>query len=62
MKCLIMMSKRRVLRRFNELLSIIVDFFKESDETYPELTSFEWLRNFGFHVNVTKKLNELNVY
>jgi hypothetical protein len=55
------LSEGRVLRRFNEQLPTIVEFFKESDETYSEHTNFGWLRDFAFLVDVTEKLNELNV-
>ncbi|XP_050508156.1 general transcription factor II-I repeat domain-containing protein 2-like [Diabrotica virgifera virgifera] len=54
-------SRGRVLKRFNDVLSGIVQFFKQRDEPTPELENSIWLRDFGFLVDITEKLNELNL-
>uniref|UniRef100_A0A6P7FFP1 General transcription factor II-I repeat domain-containing protein 2-like n=1 Tax=Diabrotica virgifera virgifera TaxID=50390 RepID=A0A6P7FFP1_DIAVI len=55
------LSRERVLKRFNDVLSGIVQFFKQRDEPTPELENSIWLRDFGFLVDITEKLNELNL-
>uniref|UniRef100_A0A6P7F3L2 General transcription factor II-I repeat domain-containing protein 2-like n=1 Tax=Diabrotica virgifera virgifera TaxID=50390 RepID=A0A6P7F3L2_DIAVI len=55
------LSRGRVLKRFNDVLSGIVQFFKQRDEPTPELENSIWLRDFGFLVDITEKLNELNL-
>lgn len=55
------LSRGRVLKRFNDVLSGIVQFFKQRDEPIPELENSIWLRDFGFLVDITEKLNELNL-
>ncbi|KAK9685861.1 hypothetical protein QE152_g37611 [Popillia japonica] len=55
------LSRGRVLKRFNDVLSAIVQFFKQRDEPIPELENSVWLRDFGFLVDITEKLNELNL-
>jgi hypothetical protein len=53
------LSRGRVLKRFNDVLSGIVQFFKQRDEPIPVLENSIWLRDFGFLVDITEKLNEL---
>ncbi|CAG9833212.1 unnamed protein product [Diabrotica balteata] len=55
------LSRGRLLKRFNDVLSGIVQFFKQPDEPTPELENSIWLRDFGFLVDITEKLNELNL-
>ena len=55
------LSRGRVLKRFNDVLPAILQFFKERDEPIPELENSTWLRDFGFLVDITEKLNELNL-
>ncbi|CAH1973526.1 unnamed protein product [Acanthoscelides obtectus] len=55
------LSRGRVLKRFNDIISAIVQFFKQRDEPIPELENSIWLRDFGFLVDITEKLNELNL-
>ncbi|CAG9828028.1 unnamed protein product [Diabrotica balteata] len=54
-------QKGRVLKRFNDIIFGIVQFFKQRDEPTPELENSIWLRDFGFLVDITEKLNELNL-
>ncbi|XP_072392541.1 general transcription factor II-I repeat domain-containing protein 2B-like [Diabrotica undecimpunctata] len=49
------LSRGRVLKRFNDVISGIVQFFKQSDERTPELENSIWLRDFGFLVDITEK-------
>nr|CAH7735372.1 unnamed protein product [Callosobruchus chinensis] len=53
------LSRRRVLKRFNNILSSKVECFKQHDGTVPKLENTIWLRDFGFLVYTTEKLNQL---
>ncbi|CAH2000960.1 unnamed protein product [Acanthoscelides obtectus] len=55
------LSRGRVLKPFNDIISIIDQFFKQRDEPIPELESSIWLRYFDFPVDITEKLTELNL-
>lgn len=55
------LSRGRVLKRFNDVLPAIIEFFKQRDEPIQELENSTWLENFGFLVDITEKLNELNL-
>ncbi|CAH2008428.1 unnamed protein product [Acanthoscelides obtectus] len=55
------LSRGRVLKHFNHIISVILQFFKQRDEPIPEPENSIWLRDFGLLVDVTEKLNELNL-
>ncbi|CAH2000085.1 unnamed protein product, partial [Acanthoscelides obtectus] len=55
------LSRGLVLKRFNVIISAIVKFPKQRDEPIPELENSIWLRDVGFLVDITEKLNELNL-
>ncbi|CAH1983646.1 unnamed protein product [Acanthoscelides obtectus] len=55
------LSRVRVLKHFNDIISAIVQFFKQRDEPIRKLENSIWLRDFGFLVDITEKLNELNL-
>ncbi|CAH1958829.1 unnamed protein product [Acanthoscelides obtectus] len=52
------LSRGQVLKRFNDIISAIVQFFKQRDEPIPERENSIWLRDFYFLVDITEKLNE----
>uniref|UniRef100_A0A8D8XYP9 General transcription factor II-I repeat domain-containing protein 2 n=1 Tax=Cacopsylla melanoneura TaxID=428564 RepID=A0A8D8XYP9_9HEMI len=54
------LSRGKVLQRFNEVLPVLVTFFKNQGEPYPELENPEWLQDFAFLVDITEKLNDIN--
>ncbi|CAH1986623.1 unnamed protein product [Acanthoscelides obtectus] len=56
------LSMGRVLKRFNDIIYAIVQFFKQRYELIPELENSIWLRDFSFLVDITEKLNELNLH
>ncbi|CAH1991096.1 unnamed protein product [Acanthoscelides obtectus] len=55
------LNRGRVRKRFNDIISAIVQFFKQHDERIPELENSILLRGFGFLMDITEKLNELNL-
>jgi len=55
------LSKGRVLQRVNELLPALVEFLKERGEPFPQLEDPVWQRDFAFLVDITEKLNGLNI-
>lgn len=61
------LSRGRVLWRVHELLPALVQFFKVEDKDgetttdFPQLEDSEWLQDFAFLVDITEKLNFLNL-
>ncbi|KAG8451802.1 hypothetical protein GDO86_003847 [Hymenochirus boettgeri] len=57
------LSKGKVLYRFNQLLPAILTFLKErNEETFVGiLEDSNWLQDFAFLVDITEKLNDLNL-
>ncbi|KAG8454178.1 hypothetical protein GDO86_000717 [Hymenochirus boettgeri] len=57
------LSKGKVLYRFNQLLPAILTFLKErNEETFVGiLKDLNWLQDFAFLVDITEKLNDLNL-
>ncbi|CAH2008872.1 unnamed protein product [Acanthoscelides obtectus] len=55
------LSRGGVLKRLNDMISAIVRFLKQRDEPIPELENSIWLRDFGFLLDITEQLNELNL-
>ncbi|CAH2016901.1 unnamed protein product, partial [Acanthoscelides obtectus] len=53
-------SRGRVLKHY-EIISAIVQFFNQRDEPITELENSIWRRDFGFLVDITEKLIELNL-
>nr|CAH7736061.1 unnamed protein product [Callosobruchus chinensis] len=47
-----------VLKSFNNVLCAKVKYFKQRDETVPELKNEIWLRDFGFLVDIAEKLRD----
>jgi len=55
------LSKGKILHRFKELLSQIKTFVQEIDIVYEELENIKWLEDFAFLVDITEKINFLNL-
>ncbi|KAF0737720.1 general transcription factor II-I repeat domain-containing protein 2-like, partial [Aphis craccivora] len=55
------LSKGKVLHRFKELLPQIKIFLQEIDIVYEELENIKWLEDFSFLVDITEKINFLNL-
>ncbi|KAE9521271.1 hypothetical protein AGLY_018334 [Aphis glycines] len=55
------LSKGKVLHRFKELLPQIKIFLQEIDIVYEELENIKWLEDFAFLVDITEKINFLNL-
>ncbi|CAI6373112.1 unnamed protein product [Macrosiphum euphorbiae] len=55
------LSKGKILHRFKELLPQIKTFVQEIDIVYEELENIKWLEDFAFLVDITEKINFLNL-
>ena len=55
------LSRGAMLGRFFELRKDIWDFLDKKGLDYPQLCDPEWISNLAFLVDITKKLNELNL-
>nr|CAH7751228.1 unnamed protein product [Callosobruchus chinensis] len=55
------LSAGRVSECFNNALCATVEYFKQRDESVPELENANRLEDLGFLIDITEKLNKLNL-